>query len=63
MAAHANRVFPDWQPAPNIRDAPELYELENRALDPDGLVLAESAPRPTGEAGESSISAAEPATG
>jgi SAM-dependent methyltransferase len=32
--------FPDWQPAPNIRDNPELYELENIALDPDGLVLA-----------------------
>jgi ubiquinone/menaquinone biosynthesis C-methylase UbiE len=32
--------FPDWQPAPNIRDNPELYEIENTALDPDGLVLA-----------------------
>lgn len=32
--------FPDWQPAPNIRDDPELYELENRALDPDGRLLA-----------------------
>jgi ubiquinone/menaquinone biosynthesis C-methylase UbiE len=41
MAAPASRTFPDWQPAPNIRDAPELYELENRALDPDGRVLAE----------------------
>jgi ubiquinone/menaquinone biosynthesis C-methylase UbiE len=27
-------------PAPNIRDQPALYELENRALDPDGVVLA-----------------------
>jgi ubiquinone/menaquinone biosynthesis C-methylase UbiE len=26
--------FPDWQPAPNIRDDPDLYELENQALDP-----------------------------
>lgn len=33
--------FADWQPAPNIRDAPELYELENRATDPTGVVLAE----------------------
>jgi SAM-dependent methyltransferase len=32
--------FPDWQPAPNIRDAPELYELENLALDPEGLVFS-----------------------
>ena len=32
--------FPDWQPAPNIRDAPELYELENQALDPEGRLLA-----------------------
>jgi ubiquinone/menaquinone biosynthesis C-methylase UbiE len=26
-------------PAPNIRDAPELYELENGAMDPDGTLL------------------------
>lgn len=32
--------FPDWMPAPNIRDAQALYELENQALDPDGVVLA-----------------------
>jgi SAM-dependent methyltransferase len=32
--------FPDWMPAPNIRDAPDLYELENRAMDPDGTLLA-----------------------
>jgi SAM-dependent methyltransferase len=31
--------FPDWQPAPNLRDNPQLYELENTAFDPDGLVL------------------------
>ncbi|MHB8449663.1 MAG: methyltransferase domain-containing protein [Mycobacteriales bacterium] len=30
--------FPDWQPAPNIRDYPALYELENDAFDPDDLV-------------------------
>jgi ubiquinone/menaquinone biosynthesis C-methylase UbiE len=32
--------YPDWQPAPNIRDAPDLYEVENRAMDPDGVVHA-----------------------
>jgi SAM-dependent methyltransferase len=32
--------FPDWMPAPNIRDAPAIYEIENRAIDPHGLVLA-----------------------
>lgn len=32
-------VFDDFQPAPNIRARPDLYELENRALDPDGAVL------------------------
>jgi SAM-dependent methyltransferase len=30
----------DWQPAPNIRDAPELYEIENRAIDPEGVLAA-----------------------
>ncbi|MFT5679492.1 MAG: SAM-dependent methyltransferase [Myxococcota bacterium] len=33
-----------WLPgvhiAPNIQDDPGLYEIENRALDPDGLLLA-----------------------
>jgi hypothetical protein len=41
--------FLDWQPAPNIRDAPDLYELENAAVDPAGLVFDEMrrlAPRP-----------------
>lgn len=33
-------MFDDFQPAPNITGRPDLYELENRALDPDGLVLA-----------------------
>jgi SAM-dependent methyltransferase len=32
--------FPDWAPAPNIRDAHDLYEVENAAIDPDGVVLA-----------------------
>jgi SAM-dependent methyltransferase len=32
--------FADWMPAPNIRDAPDLYEVENRATDPDGTLLA-----------------------
>jgi SAM-dependent methyltransferase len=31
--------FSDWMPAPNIRDAPGLYEVENRAMDPDGVLL------------------------
>jgi SAM-dependent methyltransferase len=35
----SDETFPDWAPAPNIRDAPDLYELENAALDPDGHVL------------------------
>lgn len=34
------RAFPDFQRAPNQGDRPDLYELENRAIDPDGLVLA-----------------------
>jgi SAM-dependent methyltransferase len=31
--------FADWRPAPNIHDAPDLYEVENRAIDPDGILL------------------------
>jgi SAM-dependent methyltransferase len=31
--------LPDFVPAPNQGDAAELYEIENRAVDPDGLVL------------------------
>jgi SAM-dependent methyltransferase len=31
--------FADYIPAPNIRDHTDLYELENEALDPDGLVI------------------------
>jgi SAM-dependent methyltransferase len=33
-------VLDDFQPAPNIAARPDVYELENRALDPDGLVLS-----------------------
>jgi SAM-dependent methyltransferase len=32
--------FADWRPAPNIRDAPDLYEIENCATDHDGQLLA-----------------------
>jgi SAM-dependent methyltransferase len=32
--------YPDWSPAPNIRDAPVLYEIENLASDPDGVLRA-----------------------
>jgi ubiquinone/menaquinone biosynthesis C-methylase UbiE len=32
--------LPDFRPAPNQGDNIELYEVENRALDPDGHVLA-----------------------
>jgi len=32
--------LPDFRPAPNQGARPELYELENQAIDPDGLVLA-----------------------
>jgi SAM-dependent methyltransferase len=33
--------FSDFRPAPNQGGRPDLYELENRAMDPDGLVLEE----------------------
>ena len=33
-------TFPDFRPAPNQGTRPDLYELENQAIDPDGLVLA-----------------------
>jgi SAM-dependent methyltransferase len=33
-------VPPDFRRAPNLATRPDVYELENRALDPDGLMLA-----------------------
>ena len=33
-------TFPDFRSAPNQGGRPDLYELENQAIDPDGLVLA-----------------------
>ncbi len=32
--------FPDFRPAPNQGARPDLYEVENQAIDPNGLVLA-----------------------
>ena len=32
-------AFPDYRVSPNITHHPDVYELENEALDPDGLVL------------------------
>jgi SAM-dependent methyltransferase len=37
---HGGMSFADFRPAPNQGRQPGLYEVENRALDPDGLVLA-----------------------
>ncbi len=37
--AAARSAFPDWRFAPNIGGHPDVYEIENRALDPDGYVL------------------------
>ena len=39
MAA-ARAAFPDWKFAPNIGGHPEVYELENQAVDSAGHVLA-----------------------
>lgn len=33
-------VFADFRPSPNQGGRPDLYEIENQALDPDGLLLA-----------------------
>jgi SAM-dependent methyltransferase len=38
--AAARSDFPDWRFAPNIGGHPDVYEIENRALDPGGHVLA-----------------------
>ena len=34
------KAFSDFRPAPNQGVRPDLYELENQAIDPDGRVLA-----------------------
>ena len=36
----ARAAFPDWRFAPNIGGHPDVYEIENRGLDPGGHVLA-----------------------
>jgi SAM-dependent methyltransferase len=38
--AAARAAFPDWRFAPNIGGRPDVYEIENRALDPSGHLLA-----------------------
>jgi SAM-dependent methyltransferase len=38
--AAARAAFPDWRFAPNQGGNPDVYEIENRAIDPDGHVLA-----------------------
>jgi SAM-dependent methyltransferase len=38
--AAARTSFPDWRFAPNIGGHPDVYETENRGIDPDGHVLA-----------------------
>jgi SAM-dependent methyltransferase len=38
--AAARTAFPDWKFAPNIGGHPEVYELENQAVDSAGHVLA-----------------------
>ena len=38
--AAARAAFPDWRFAPNAGGRPDVYEIENRALDPSGHLLA-----------------------
>jgi SAM-dependent methyltransferase len=38
--AAARAAFPDWRFAPNIGGHPDVYETENRGIDPEGHVLA-----------------------
>jgi ubiquinone/menaquinone biosynthesis C-methylase UbiE len=38
--AAARTAFPDWRFAPNQGGSPDVYEIENHAIDPDGHVLA-----------------------
>jgi SAM-dependent methyltransferase len=40
IADQSRAAFPDWRFAPNIGGHPDIYEIENRALDPGGHVLA-----------------------
>jgi ubiquinone/menaquinone biosynthesis C-methylase UbiE len=40
MPSSRESAFTDFRRAPNLATRPDVYELENRALDPDGLVLA-----------------------
>jgi ubiquinone/menaquinone biosynthesis C-methylase UbiE len=37
--AAARAAFPDWRFAPNQGGNPDVYEIENRGIDPDGHVL------------------------
>jgi SAM-dependent methyltransferase len=39
IRAAARSAFPDWRFAPNQGGSPDVYEIENRAIDPDGHVL------------------------
>ena len=39
-AVAARATFPDWRFAPNLGGHPDVYEIENQALDPDGHLLA-----------------------
>jgi SAM-dependent methyltransferase len=38
--AAARAAFPDWRFAPNIGGHPDVYETENRGIDPEGHLLA-----------------------
>jgi SAM-dependent methyltransferase len=38
--AEARAAYPDWRFAPNIGGHPDLYEVENRGIDPDGHLLS-----------------------
>lgn len=40
MTNEYDAALPGVHRAPNIQTAPEVYELENRAVDPDGLIEA-----------------------
>ena len=40
MSDEAWATLPGIHPAPNIQDTPEIYEIENRAVDPEGQIEA-----------------------